>query len=395
MIYVVAFILILYSWILVDLKRYRKLSSVCICVIIVFLILIAGLRYRVGGDSLHYIDTYTSMPTWKNWEFFSFDEGYGPLWYLFCAISKTLGADFVYLQLLHAIIVNLTFLYVFKKRSVNVISCFLIYFLIYYIYYNMEILREALAVCIFCFNISNLMEKRYFRYYLGCLFSIGFHFSALVLLVFPLLNYLLKAKYANWLLGIGGGIVLLVFFYILPNHYMIFMDFMPIIGLKLKSYSTLEMNNVLGIMYYAISFVAFLGFYLIANKNRFMSKQDNCIMKMLLLFLFLGAMNQGLMRIANYLIPFAIPYVVNVGYSLITMEKFAYNKILFIGCFAFLIFQKSYYYLADTSHLAVHTRQYELWYPYESVFKPIKHTHRELIFYNAMYNQSVIRTSGE
>ena len=365
MIYVVAFILILYSWILVDLKHYRKLSSVCICVIIVFLILIAGLRYRVGGDSLHYIDTYTSMPTWKNWEFFSFDEGYGPLWYLFCAISKTLGADFVYLQLLHAIIVNLTFLYVFKKRSVNVISCFLIYFLIYY--------------------ISNLMEKRYFRYYLGCLFSIGFHFSALVLLVFPLLNYLLKAKYANWLLGIGGGIVLLVFFYILPNHYMIFMDFMPIIGLKLKSYSTLEMNNVLGIMYYAISFVAFLGFYLIANKN----------MKMLLLFLFLGAMNQGLMRIANYLIPFAIPYVVNVGYSLITMEKFAYNKILFIGCFAFLIFQKSYYYLADTSHLAVHTRQYELWYPYESVFKPIKHTHRELIFYNAMYNQSVIRTSGE
>ena len=154
-------------------------------------------------------------------------------------------------------------------------------------------------------------------------------------------------------------------------------------------------NMILSLILLAISFVAFLGFYLIANKNRFMSKQDNCIMKMLLLFLFLGAMNQGLMRIANYLIPFAIPYVVNVGYSLITMEKFAYNKILFIGCFAFLIFQKSYYYLADTSHLAVHTRQYELWYPYESVFKPIKHTHRELIFYNAMYNQSVIRTSGE
>lgn len=176
---------------------------------------------------------------------------------------------------------------------------------------------------------------------------------------------------------------------------MIFMDFIPIIGLKLKSYSTLEMNNVLGILYYAISFVAFLGVYLIAIKNGFMSKQDNCIIKMLLLFLFLGAMNQGLMRIANYLIPFAIPYVVNVGYSLITMEKSTNSKILFIGCFAFLIFQKSYYYLIDTSHLAAHTRQYELWYPYESVFNPIKHTRRELIFYNAMYNQSVIRTSGE
>ena len=106
-------------------------------------------------------------------------------------------------------------------------------------------------------------------------FFYRFSFFSIGVVSFSLLNYLLKAKYANWLLGIGGGIVLLVFFYILPNHYMIFMDFMPIIGLKLKSYSTLEMNNVLGIMYYAISFVAFLGFYLIANKNRFMSKQDN------------------------------------------------------------------------------------------------------------------------
>ena len=395
MIYIAAFTLIFYGWILVDLQHYRKLFAVCVYAIIVFLILIAGLRYRVGCDSLYYIDTYTSMPTWENWEFFSFDEGYGPLWYLFCAISKTLGEDFVYLQLLHAIIVNLTFFYVFRKKSVNIISCFLVYFLIYYIYYNMEILREALAVCVFCFNISNLIERKYFRYYLGCVFSIGFHYSALVLLIFPLLNYLLKIKHANLILGIGGGLIIFIFFYILPNNYVIFMDFVPVIGLKLKSYSTLEMNNVLGILYYAISFIAFLGFYLIAIKNKLMDKQDNNIMKMLLLFLFLGAMNQGLMRISNYLIPFAIPYIVNVGYSLISMKKSVNSKIVFIGCFSLLIFQKSYYYMTDTSHLVANTRQYELWYPYESVFSPVKHSDRELIFYNAMYNQSIIRSNRE
>lgn len=76
-----------------------------------------------------------------------------------CAISKTLGADFVYLQLLHAIIVNLTFCMYLRSRSVNVISCFLIYFLIYYIYYNMEILREALAVCIFVLIFLILWKK--------------------------------------------------------------------------------------------------------------------------------------------------------------------------------------------------------------------------------------------
>ena len=117
MIYVVAFILILYSWILVDLKHYRKLSSVCICVIIVFLILIAGLRYRVGGDS---------FTLYEYIYFNAYMEKLGILLVLmkdmvhygiyFCAISKTLGADFVYLQLLHAIIVNLTFLYVFRSE---------------------------------------------------------------------------------------------------------------------------------------------------------------------------------------------------------------------------------------------------------------------------------------
>ena len=51
--------------------------------------------------------------------------------------------------------------------------------------------------------------------------------------------------------------------------------------------------------------------------------------------------------------------------------------------------------MTDTSHLVANTRQYELWYPYESVFSPVKHSDRELIFYNAMYNQSIIRSNRE
>ena len=159
MTYLIAFVLILYFWVLVDIKKYVKLRTIGLIVCTLVLVLIAGLRYRVGGDSLHYMDIYPAMPTFAQLKETDFSEGYGPLWYLFCAISKVFGNNFVCLQILHAVIVNVTFLCVFVRKSTNTFACLLIYFLIYYLYYNMEILREALAVCVFCFDIKNLIEK--------------------------------------------------------------------------------------------------------------------------------------------------------------------------------------------------------------------------------------------
>lgn len=391
MLYFATFIFILYSWLIVDVYRCKQLNAVCVTVSLLFLVLIAGLRYRVGGDTLHYVDTYSLMPTFSTLCSIDFEEGYGPLWYLFCAISKFVGEDFVYLQILHACIVNLVFLFFFRKRSVSILASLLIYFVLYYFYYTMEILREALAVCVFCYNIDNLIKKRFIRYYLLSLVAIGFHFSALILLFFPLLYKIAQSRYSNFLFLIIGGVVVVTFFVIVPTSYDLLLDYLPIIALKLKSYSTLSFNNILGICFYAIPFVSFFIIYRISVVKNIQAG-NSYVMKIFLLFLFLGSINQGLMRIVNYLVPFAISYIVNVGSVVFAIKGRSIKTQLFFFCgFFLLLFHKSYYYLSSTDGLVSNTRMYELWYPYESVFNPVKHRERELIYYNAMYNQEVMR----
>lgn len=392
MLYFATFVFILYSWIIVDIQHYKGVNNVCTVISTVILILIAGLRYRVGGDTLHYVDTYSSMPTFATLCGVDFGEGYGPLWYLFCAIAKSLGGDFVYLQLLHACIVNLTFVFFFKKRSVSVLASLLIYFLIYFLYYNMEILREALAVCVFCYNFDNLINNRYVKYYLISLAAIGFHFSALILLVFPLLYKIAQSKYSKYYFLIAGTCIVIVFFIIIPTSYNMLLDYFPVIALKLKSYSTLSFNNILGICFYAIPFFLFWIVYRISVVKKIYAGNPY-IMRIFLFFLFLGAINQGLMRITNYFVPFAISYLINVGGDVFSRDKYVGKKVqvAFIFSLFLLLFQKSYYYLDDTDELVPYSRRYELWYPYESVLNPIRHKERELIFYNAIYNQELIR----
>lgn len=390
MLYLFAFFVLLYSWILVDIQGYRKLKSISVIISTLILILIAGLRYRVGGDTLHYVDTYSSMPTFATLFDVDLSEGYGPLWYLFCAISKFIGEDFFYLQLLHAAIINITFVFIFWRKSISPLAALLIYFVIYYFYYNMEILRESLAVCIFCYNINNLVSKKYIRYYFYTMISIGFHYSALILLFFPFLYKIAQSKYANLFFIICSTLALFLFFVIVPLYYNVFLDFIPVVGMKLKSYSTLTLNNFLGILFYLIPFALYSVIYRI-SKIKDIPAGNVYIMKLFLFFLLLGSINQGLMRITNYLIPFAIVYIVNVGYSVFFKFKNLKLQVLFSLSIFMLLFQKIYYYCDDTDNLSPDSRRYELWYPYESVLNPIRHKDRELIYYNAMYDQQVLR----
>lgn len=395
MIYFFTFIIILYSCILVDIQKNRKLENIAIFTITSILILLSGLRYRVGGDTLHYSDTYSELP-----DFFHLananiiEDGYAPLWYLLCAIAKLFGNSFVFLQLIHAIIINISFIFYFKKESSYACSCLLMFFLLYYVYYNMEILRESLSVCIFIFNIRNMLCKKYVKYYVLCVFAIGFHYSALILLFFPLLLNLFNGKRGVLLLGIVLFSIVALFFYVIPVYYDLLMGFFPVLALKLRSYATLSINNVFGIVYNLIPFFVF-GILFLLTKKRIKDDSDRKMMILVLLFCFLGGINQGFMRVTNYLIPFVITYVVKMVYSIyLEKKKNHILKLLSLSCLVLLLFHKAYYYLGDTSDLSAHTRRYELWYPYESILYPQKHTYRELIFYNAMENQQTIR-NGE
>ena len=76
----------------------------------IVLILLAGLRNNVGGDTIGYMAYWGSLPTFtelKNFNFLIFGR-YQPLWYYLNATAKYIYDDFTTFQIIHAIILNIS-----------------------------------------------------------------------------------------------------------------------------------------------------------------------------------------------------------------------------------------------------------------------------------------------
>lgn len=402
MIYLLILFTILFFLYLTEVKGKRAWTLPGCYIVWLLFVLVAGLRYRVGGDSLYYQDIYPSLPSFgelKNYGLY--ENGYGPLWYLFCAATKAIDSRFVVMQIVHALIINTAMVYFFNKYSKHLFACLLVYYVFYYLYFNMEILRESLAIAVFLPNMKNLVNKRWTRYVLGSIVSLGFHLSAIVLFILPLLMKMLQKKHIKPALTILMASIAGLLF-ILQNM-ADDLEFLPLILLtKMHSYGTREMNNINGIIN---DLLPFLAYWLVYWVHARLQKREaapqaeqrtDLLFKAFLFFAFLGGFNEGIFRFTNYLTPLAVAYAVNVVYRVAQGKGMRKQMNLLVSCLAFLILfaHKSYYYYKDTSPLADHTRRYELWYPYESVFTRKEHYGRELIFYNATHNLIDLRNKN-
>ncbi len=146
-----------------------------------------GFRYRVGGDSIRYENLYlyqsslTELATASNW----WSDGYQPLWTLLSAICKSISDEFWVFQICQAFIVNGIVFYCANRYCKYRYTFVLVYFLTYYLYFNAEIMREALAVSVFMFSFKYLVSHRYGKYYIFCLIAFMFHASAFILFFLP------------------------------------------------------------------------------------------------------------------------------------------------------------------------------------------------------------------
>lgn len=397
MIYLLILFTILFFLYLTEVKGKRAWTLPGCYIVWLLFVFVAGLRYRVGGDSLYYQDIYPSLPSFgelKNYGLY--ENGYGPLWYLFCAATKAIDTRFFVMQIVHALIINTAMICFFNKYSRHLFACLLVYYVFYYLYFNMEILRESLAIAVFLFNMKNLINRKWGRYMLGSLVSLGFHLSAIVLFFLPILMKMLQKKHIKLALTILIASIAGLLF-ILQNM-ADDLEFLPLILLtKMHSYGTREVNNINGIINDLMPFFAYWLIYIIHGRliiGQQAEQRTDLLFKAFLLFAFLGGFNEGIFRFTNYLTPLAIAYSVDVVYTVAKEKRKQLN--LLVSCLAFLLLfaHKSYYYYKDTSGLADHTRRYELWYPYESVFTQKEHYGRELIFYNATQNLIDLRNKN-
>ena len=79
MIYLLVFILLLVPVVKYDLMAKTGGERGWFCFNLVVLILLAGLRYRVGGDTLMYMSIYDDLPSLADLKYFDFAESFALL----------------------------------------------------------------------------------------------------------------------------------------------------------------------------------------------------------------------------------------------------------------------------------------------------------------------------
>lgn len=203
MIYFVLLFIMLTAALIFDINGNKKGKKNWYFVISIFLILLSGLRYRIGTDTITYENWFNSsgLPEIHNFQFSNlYFNRFEPLYVLFGSTIKSIFKDWIAFQLIHSIIVNGSFLYFIKKYSPYPFVGVIFYFLALYYPFNCEIMRQSLAMSIWSFSIPSLINKKYVNYFLFVVVAYLFHRSSIIYSFIPLILHFRSNKTLIWVL---------------------------------------------------------------------------------------------------------------------------------------------------------------------------------------------------
>lgn len=322
------------------------------------LVSLAGFRYKLGGDTFNYMRDFEDFSTLDQMRFEDFfGLKYAPLWVLFFSLIKTVFNDFVFFQLIHAIVINGVVFWFVNKYCKYRFLAMLFYFFYFYFYFNTEILRESLAIAFFLIAVPAYINEKWVRYYLLIFVSFLFHYSALILLLFPLIR---NVKF-NFRMMLIVGMVL----YFAPKFILVF--FPPFIKAYYEEYVVYQ-ANIGGYVYATICFIIFPLLLLRLEKDSFFTKHQLQIFSSVFFSIAVYSFVSPsiALRFFNYLMPIAIIYFVDLSGDLILFTRL--KKFLLLLVIPIVFLYKSKEYFADTSEILNGSRFYIRWYPYTSVF---------------------------
>lgn len=203
MIYIGIFLLILFLFFRYDFCGRKRGRMAWYYALLVMLILMAGLRWRLGSDTPIYMRQFFHE-TPLLWKLRTEDVmlGLKPFWKLLNSVVYTFSGKFYILQLIHATIVNILFFTYFKKHSQYIFFCVLLYFFWLYFSMSMQIMKASFSIAICLFANDYLMERKWIKSYSLYFIALMFHPQTALLLFMPLF---LKLRF-----DIKGSLFLLI-----------------------------------------------------------------------------------------------------------------------------------------------------------------------------------------
>lgn len=344
MIYYIVIVLLLCLSLRYDINKKTRYRDECYLIVLLFLILIAGLRFRLGVDTTRYITMfYYKTPeldklTWSDLEF-----GTDPFFTILNSIVLTLGGKFYVVQLLHAAFVNtLIFKYIKKHTEAIFISVF-IYFIYQYAAMNMEEMRASMSLVLCLFANDFMLDRKWIKglllYAIGCLF----HASTILVMIMPLLFFLRLNK-----IGLG---VLLSFFILgiairpFVNDLLMLMELGDddLVHQKAERYANREDHmeghtNIFGYLSSAIMF-GYAIFSLWLVKNDRMHSQLRKFEPLLLLFIAFSLLSMGIpifYRYVRFYVLYYILFIADFIVYLLREDSKVKRKLVFVRAMAFM-----------------------------------------------------------
>jgi hypothetical protein len=342
------------------------------------LIIVSGIRYRVGGDTMNYMITHELIPDFFNINFLDLNENIRAEigWVALTSLTKLLGSEFYWVQFVQSIIVNVSIFIFFKRFTSYYYSCVLFFYIIFYFYFNFEILREALSISIFLlFGIKSLLHEKYLQYYSVVILAILFHTSAVWLLLIPLFIKMLNEKYNYYIICsviYFLGIVLSPFF----SNLLASGIFLNIFANKFGDY--LDYNfTITGKI---VSYIIFVIFPLLVYG--YIKHDKNPLNKYLIIYAIMGSLTAFFpifFRFINYLTPILILGIVHIFILIVKNRKdrMRVEHALFFALFILVFTNFKLLKVVDESN---QIKWYSRWYPYYTIFDNKMDPDREFIW---------------
>lgn len=171
--------------------------------ILVFFILFAGLRWRLGIDTPNYInDFYYDIPTIGKLTKDDLNFGAKPLWIIINSAVKTLNGRYYIVQLIESAFVNILILNYFKRHSRYVFTCIFFYYVMLYLSLSFTVMKAAMSIVVCLYANDFILQKKWVKGFMLYLISALFHPQAILIMLTPFLLFLKLNKFSVLLFGL-------------------------------------------------------------------------------------------------------------------------------------------------------------------------------------------------
>ena len=376
LIYIFVFLWLLALSIKYDINNHKRGKEQWIRAVVAFFILFAGLRHRIGADTINYMYHFLNTPTLTQIteEGLDFSSLSQPLWFLINSFFKTIYDDFLLVQLFHAIVFNLLFFRYIKKKTDKFFITTLILYCSTWWNLSFEILREALCVALFL-NATLYLEKGDVKkYIIICLPALFIHYFSFIIIFTTLIVYYANRKTIIAILSIVLALVLLNIDSL--NQILIALSLASSEGASSRveelilngGISSLNIKGVMELMLFLTAPIILYFYY---------KRRDLFATKLLILFVFfsiISAVVVLLNRFQNYLFPIFIVLTVNYlsEHRLKTIQRYL---IIGLTCLRMVIAVYNFYKPIDPYSTVDYDYRY---IPYRTIFQendPIREQH--------------------